>query len=73
MELRIGVQHSPREITVESEKSAEDLTALIETAVAESSLLRLEDPKGRVVLVPGAKIAYVDLSTEEPRRVGFLS
>ena len=72
MELRIGVQHSPREITVETELSADELSTQIASAVADSSLLRIDGPNGRVVMVPGAKISYVEFSTEEPRRVGFL-
>lgn len=72
MELRIGVQHSPHEITIESELSAEELADQVTAAVADSSLLRIEGPNGRVVMVPGAKISYVEYSLEGPRRVGFL-
>ncbi len=72
MEIRLGIQHSPREIVVETEDSAESVTASIADAVGQKSTLQLTDPKGRIVVVPGDKIAYAELSTEEPRRVGFL-
>lgn len=71
MEIRIGVTHSSRELSLETDMSAADLTALVETAINEL-LLTVTDTKGRTVLVPGARINYVEYSTEEPRRVGFL-
>ena len=41
-------------------------------AVADGSPVTLVDDKGKKVLIPGAKLAYAEVSTEEPRRVGFL-
>lgn len=72
MEIRLGIQHSPRELVVETEDSAESVTASIADAVGKKSTLQLTDTKGRIVVVPGESIAYAELSTEEPRRVGFL-
>lgn len=72
MEIRLGIQHSPREIVIESEESSEDITRRIAAAVSDSSTLQLADTKGRIVVVPGDRIAYAELATEEPRRVGFL-
>ncbi|WP_193104291.1 DUF3107 domain-containing protein [Brachybacterium sp. FME24] len=72
MEIRIGIQHSPREIVIESTEKAEELLERLSTAVADGSPVTLVDDKGRTVLVPGAKLAYAEFSTEEPRRVGFL-
>lgn len=40
--------------------------------MAEGTPVTLRDVKGRSVLIPGAKVAYAEISTEEPRRVGFL-
>lgn len=72
MEIRIGIQHSPREIVIESEESVEDILSSLSTAVADGSAVTLKDSKKRTVLIPGAKIAYAEVSDEEPRRVGFL-
>lgn len=72
MEIRLGIQHSPREIVVETSESAETVSQRIAAAVADSSTLELEDDKGRRVIVPADRLAYAELSTEEPRRVGFL-
>lgn len=75
MEIRIGIQHSPREIVVETDDAEQDHAALLETisaAMADGTPVTLRDVKGRSVLIPGAKVAYAEISTEEPRRVGFL-
>ena len=72
MEIRIGIQHSPREIVIESAEKAEELLERLTTAVAEGTPVTLVDDKGRSVLIPGAKVAFAELSSEEPRRVGFL-
>lgn len=75
MEIRIGIQHSPREIVIETDDAEQDHAGLLETlttAMAEGTPVTLRDVKGRSVLIPGAKVAYAEISTEEPRRVGFL-
>ncbi|HOC12959.1 MAG TPA: DUF3107 domain-containing protein [Propionicimonas sp.] len=71
MEIKIGIQHVAREITVETESTAKDVEANLEKALADGSLLAVTDEKGRKVLVPADKIAYVDLGQEKPRTVGF--
>lgn len=71
MEVKIGVQQSAREITLETDRSAEDITAAVRAALADDSVLTLEDDKGRSVLVPADRIAYVEISPATARRVGF--
>ena len=71
MEIRIGVLHAPREIVLESALTAEAVEAEANKAIAAGSALRLVDDKGRVVLVPSAHIAYIDIAASEPRRIGF--
>ncbi|MFE4593837.1 DUF3107 domain-containing protein [Streptomyces laurentii] len=72
MEVKIGVQHAPREIVLESGQSAEEVEQAIADALAgKSQLLSLTDEKGRKVLVPADKIAYVELGEPAVRRVGF--
>lgn len=72
MEIRIGVQHSPREIVIESDEKASAVLEALRSAIADGTPIVLHDTKGREVLIPGAKVAYAEVSTEEPRRVGFL-
>ncbi|MDT0378020.1 MULTISPECIES: DUF3107 domain-containing protein [unclassified Streptomyces] len=72
MEVKIGVQHAPREIVIESRQSAEEVQAAVEAALGKNSaLLSLEDEHGRRVLVPSDKVAYVEIGEQAGRKVGF--
>lgn len=71
MEVKIGVQHAAREITFESSATPAELSDQVGAAVASGSLLSLVDEKGRQILVPGDRIAYVEIGVVESRRVGF--
>ncbi|KQX58768.1 MULTISPECIES: DUF3107 domain-containing protein [Streptomyces] len=72
MEVKIGVQHAPREIVLESGQSAEEVERAVADALAgKAQLLSLSDEKGRKILIPAEKIAYVELGEPAVRRVGF--
>ncbi|MFI8101926.1 DUF3107 domain-containing protein [Streptomyces sp. NPDC101118] len=72
MEVKIGVQHAPREIVLESGLSAEELEAVVTDALTgKSQLLSLTDIKGRKVLVPTDRLSYVDIGEPTSRKVGF--
>ncbi len=71
MEVKIGVQFAPRELTVESTQSPDEVSALVAAALADGGVLTLVDEKGRRVLVPAEKLAYVEIAENETRRVGF--
>lgn len=72
MEVKIGVQHAPREIVLESDLSAEELENIVAAALSGSApLLSLTDTKGRKVLVPSDRLSYVDLGEPTTRKVGF--
>ncbi|MBA3990998.1 MAG: DUF3107 domain-containing protein [Propionibacteriales bacterium] len=72
MEVRIGVTHANRELTFESNESADDMqTAITDALASDNGLLVLSDDKGRTVYVPVDKLAYVDIAGEQGRRVGF--
>ncbi|AWZ04575.1 MULTISPECIES: DUF3107 domain-containing protein [unclassified Streptomyces] len=72
MEVKIGVQHAPREIVLESDLSAEELETIVAAALSGSApLLSLTDIKGRKVLVPSDRLSYVDLGEPNVRKVGF--
>ena len=73
MEIKIGVSSAPRELVLEIALTADELRAAIEEAVGGKSpgVLDLVDERGRRVLVPGGKIAYVEIGEPEVRRVGF--
>jgi hypothetical protein len=72
VEVKIGVQHAPREIVLESGQSAADVERAVAEALAgKSQLLSLEDERGRKVLVPADRLAYVELGEPTVRKVGF--
>lgn len=74
MEIRIGISQSARELSFESKLSSKEMTDLIQQAVeSKSALLKLEDDKGKTILVPTATITYVEIGAEKARSVGFLS
>ena len=71
MEVKIGVQNLPREIAIEVEGSAADITEQLNSALASGGLLHLTDTRGRAVIVPAAAIGYLEIGPEETRKVGF--
>ncbi|AWK11274.1 DUF3107 domain-containing protein [Streptomyces spongiicola] len=72
VEVKIGVQHAPREIVLESGQSAEEVEQAVADALAgKARLLSLTDDKGRKVLVPADRVAYVEIGEPATRRVGF--
>jgi hypothetical protein len=72
VEVKIGVQFAPRELVVESSQTpAEIAAAVIEALSSESGVLKLVDEKGRQVLVPSSKLAYVEIDESVVRKVGF--
>ncbi len=73
MEVKIGVQHAPRELVLETDQDAETVQKQVAEAVAGSGVLTLTDSKGRQTLVPADKIAYVEIGGGVSGHVGFRS
>ena len=72
MEIKIGIVDVARELTIDVADSAQDVIASYgEQLKRENGLMRLSDAKGRLVLIPAARIAYIDLGSPEHRPVGF--
>ncbi|GAA0957813.1 DUF3107 domain-containing protein [Virgisporangium aurantiacum] len=72
MEVKIGVQYAARELVLESgETPAEVEKAVTEALSDESGVLNLVDEKGRRVIVPISKVAYVEIAEAVTRKVGF--
>ncbi|MER6060459.1 MULTISPECIES: DUF3107 domain-containing protein [unclassified Streptomyces] len=72
MEVKIGVQYAPREIVLESGQSVEEVERLVSEALSgKTQLLTLQDEKGRKVLVPTDRLAYVEIGEPTVRKVGF--
>ncbi len=72
MEVRIGVTDVTRELVLESTESRDQVVSLVRSALGETEgLLELTDERGRTVLVPTAKLAYLELGEDSVRKVGF--
>ena len=71
MEIKIGVQNIGREIVLESNEDADSVAKIVEDAITKGSEIRLMDDKGRLIIVPGNALGYVEIGAEEARRVGF--
>ncbi|WP_125776899.1 DUF3107 domain-containing protein [Antribacter gilvus] len=70
MEVTIGVQNLPRELVIETDLTPDAVASAVQKALA-GSALELTDSRGRRVIVPSSTIGYVEIGTEEQRKVGF--
>ncbi len=72
MEVKIGVQHAHRELALESAQTPAEVAEAVNKALADpTGILTLVDEKGRQVIVPVAKVAYVEIDESAQRKVGF--
>ena len=74
MDVRIGVTQAPRELTVEvDDGERDDVKARVEAALAGvSDVLMITDKRGKLLAIPSAKLAYVEIGTADgDRRIGF--
>jgi hypothetical protein len=71
VEVKIGIKDTPRELVVSSGQSAEEVETLVADALKADGVFRLTDEKGRKFLVPGDRIAYVEIAPSDVRKVGF--
>ena len=74
MEIRIGIQNSPRELGFESAETPGDVQKKVADAIeTKATHLTLTDEGGRLYIVPVASLAYVEVGSEKTRRVGFVA
>lgn len=71
MEVKIGVQNAQRELVLDTDSTPDDIESKLTEALAAGGVLRLADVKGRTVVVPADKIAYVELGNPTSSTVGF--
>ena len=70
MEVKIGVQHATRDLVIETDDTAESIEKLVGVAIASGGVLALTDQRGRKVLVPADRLAYVEIGVHTGQ-VGF--
>lgn len=74
MDISIGINNSPREITFESAQSSSEVESIIAEALnSDAKFVSLRDAKGKLFIVPTSALVYVELGDEESRRVGFVA
>ena len=74
MEVKIGVQNASRELVLDSSQSTDEVEKLVSEALrGDDGLLVLSDAKGRKVVVPIDKLAYVEIGSPSVGQVGFRS
>jgi hypothetical protein len=72
VEVKIGVQFATRELALESAQTPAEVEAAVTEALSgRDGVLSLVDDKGRRVIVPVDKLAYVEIAETQPRVVGF--
>jgi hypothetical protein len=74
VEVKIGVQQAQRELVVDVDASAEEIEKHVSEALSSADgVITLTDVKGRRVVVPSAKLAYIEIGTGVAGAVGFRS
>lgn len=74
MEIRIGIANTARELNFESDQSADAVAKAVSSALEGGApAVTFTDVKGNSYIVPTAGIAFVEVGTEESRRVGFVA
>ena len=74
MEVKIGIQSVPRELVVETDATAEEVERDLAAALAAAdgkAVFALTTQKGGRILVPADKVAFIEFTTDQARRVGF--
>ena len=71
VEVKIGVQYASRELVLESAQSPAEVERAVMDAIGkDSGVLSLIDEKGRRIIVPVQKVAYVEIAEASARTVG---
>ncbi|MEQ1736873.1 MAG: DUF3107 domain-containing protein [Rhodoglobus sp.] len=74
MDIRIGIANSPREINFESAQTSAEIEKLVLTALnSDAKFVSINDDKGKLYIVPVASLAYLEVGSEESRRIGFVA
>lgn len=74
MEIRVGIANIGRELSFETDAAAEDIRAAVANALdSKASSVSFTDSKGSSYIIPTASLAYIEIGTEETRRIGFVA
>ncbi len=74
MEIRIGIINTGRELSFDTATTADEIRNQVGAALEQGAThLNFSDVKGNSYIVPTANLGYIELGTEESRRVGFVA
>jgi hypothetical protein len=74
VDIRIGIANSPREIAFESSQTATEVEKIVAGALdSDAKFIKLADDKGKIYLVPTVSLSYIEVGSEESRRIGFVA
>jgi hypothetical protein len=74
VDIRIGIANSPRELSFETSQTAAEIEKAVSDALeSDGKYIKLSDTKGQLYIVPTASFSYLEVGTEESRRVGFFA
>ncbi|WP_318011445.1 DUF3107 domain-containing protein [Actinotalea sp. M2MS4P-6] len=71
VQITIGVQNLSREVVVEVDGTSDKIAKDVLKALEVGAPIDLTDAKGRRVMVPANAVGFVELGSDEARRVGF--
>lgn len=74
MEIRIGITNTGRELSFETSEAPDAVKKSVASALESGAThVSFADVKGNSYIVPTAGLAYVEIGTEESRRIGFVA
>ncbi len=74
MEIRIGIANTGRELSFEMNEGAAEVKKSLAAALDSAAThVTFADSKGNSYVIPTASLAYVEIGTEESRRIGFVA
>lgn len=70
-QVRIAVSDVSSELSFECPSSPDEIKSAVAAALSAGSPLILTDVRGHQIVVPAAKIGYIEIGEPVERRVGF--
>jgi len=71
MDVRIGICHVARELSFQTDQTAEAVTQEIMRALAGEQIAHFTDVQGHQWLIPVAGLGYVEMGEAAAKSVGF--
>lgn len=71
MEVTIGIRDVRQAVTVDVDITSDEVAKKVSDALEDDTPLVLTGSDGKIVIVPGGALGYVQISDSPQRRVGF--